>query len=73
MHAGQQGVCAICKKEEIVVAPNTGRVRRLAVDHCHRTNEIRGLLCKKCNLGIHPFDGDMAWLRNALNYLGESL
>lgn len=36
----QNGRCAICGGRES---------RRLAVDHCHETGEIRGLLCSGCN------------------------
>lgn len=39
----QEGKCAICG--EIDGTSN----RRLYVDHCHNTNNIRGLLCVKCN------------------------
>ena len=39
----QKGVCAICFGLEPVPG------KRLAVDHNHRTNEIRGLLCSSCN------------------------
>lgn len=38
----QRGVCAICQRA-------TGKTKRLAVDHNHRTDEIRGLLCSTCN------------------------
>lgn len=43
----QNGVCAICSKPE----PRGN----LAVDHCHKTNKIRKLLCHVCNknLGIY--------------------
>lgn len=40
----QGGRCAIC-----LTRP---RSRRLAVDHNHKTGEIRGLLCSRCNRGI---------------------
>ena len=41
----QKGVCAICKSD----CPSG---KNLAVDHCHKTGQIRGLLCFNCNLGI---------------------
>jgi hypothetical protein len=40
----QGGVCKICGD-----APVSGR---LNVDHCHETNEVRGLLCDSCNITI---------------------
>src|SRR6266705_6075811 len=39
----QNGVCAICFR------PEKGD-KRLAVDHCHVTNVVRGLLCRRCNM-----------------------
>jgi recombination endonuclease VII len=48
--ASQNGACAICKKR----SPQT-----LCVDHCHKTNFVRGLLCRKCNSSI-GFCGDEA-------------
>lgn len=38
----QNGTCAICQRA-------TGKTKRLAVDHDHKTNDIRGLLCSNCN------------------------
>lgn len=45
----QQGCCDICGTHQ------TELKRRLAVDHCHTTGSIRGLLCTSCNthLGIY--------------------
>jgi len=50
----QKGVCAICKLpyRGTNVA---GKPRRLDVDHCHKTGQIRGLLCNGCNQGIAFF------------------
>lgn len=39
----QNGACAICK------GPPDTRWKKLAVDHCHKTGEVRGLLCMTCN------------------------
>ncbi|WP_406305798.1 endonuclease VII domain-containing protein [Streptomyces sp. NBC_00885] len=36
----QSGKCAICHET---------RKTNLAVDHCHKTEAIRGLLCARCN------------------------
>ena len=58
----QGGVCAICG----AVEPDG---KRLAVDHCHKNKQVRGLLCKKCNWSIAAFDHDDLILR-AAEYLG---
>ncbi|MFF6966038.1 endonuclease VII domain-containing protein [Streptomyces anthocyanicus] len=58
----QGGVCAICKQECRVHA-------RLSVDHCHRTNVIRGLLCQSCNTALGHLEDDPDRLRAAINYL----
>lgn len=56
----QNNQCAICGKN-----PET----YLAVDHCHRTGKIRGLLCRRCNSAIGLFDENQTTIRNALQYL----
>lgn len=58
----QGGGCAICGNRP-------GKLR-LAVDHNHRTGEVRGLLCKRCNrdlLGRAHDNPDI--LRRAADYL----
>ena len=57
----QRGRCAIC--------PRPTRKRGLVVDHCHRTNVVRALLCNRCNTGLGAFDDDPKLLCRALNYL----
>ena len=42
--AAQGGGCALCG--------NPPKTRRLDVDHDHRTGQIRGLLCSRCNQAI---------------------
>lgn len=62
MLEAQGGVCAIC----------AGQCRiktRLAVDHCHTTNRIRGLLCDDCNNGVGRFKDNPELLRAAAAYL----
>ena len=60
----QKGVCAICKKSE-----KCSTKKRLHVDHCHDTNEIRGLLCHHCNVALGNFKDDLDMLENAAVYL----
>lgn len=57
----QGGTCAICH--------GTETVGRLAVDHCHSTGRVRGLLCTNCNQAIGKLKDDSQLLRNAINYL----
>lgn len=58
----QKGLCAICH-----LPPDNDR--KLQVDHCHYTGEIRGLLCMKCNKGIGQLNDDPDLLVAALRYL----
>lgn len=66
MYDAQEGVCAICHREE--ASPN----RRLAVDHCHTTGKIRGLLCWPCNAALGKFQDDPERLRSAAVYIERS-
>lgn len=59
----QGGVCAICKN------PPAGKNRRLSVDHCHATGQVRALLCSGCNAGIGFFAEDITRLQSAIEYL----
>ena len=63
----QDGRCAICRKQETSRTKNS--IRRLSVDHCHETNQVRGLLCKRCNLAIGQFEDNWMLLDNAIEYL----
>lgn len=43
----QSGKCGICQRRMY-----SKRYKRFAVDHCHTTGRIRGLLCGNCNTAI---------------------
>ena len=45
----QNFVCAICEEKEKTKHHVSGEFKSLAVDHDHKTNKIRGLLCQRCN------------------------
>lgn len=68
----QNGVCKICKKSETTFDSKTKEIKRLTVDHCHKTNAIRGLLCCKCNFGIGYFNDSIENLKNAIEYLSPN-
>lgn len=65
----QGGVCALCRKASVVRT----NAARLAVDHDHVTQKVRGLLCGKCNLALGLFNDDLATLRRAVEYLARHL
>lgn len=62
----QNGTCAICKTD----VPNK-RTKFFAVDHCHTTGKVRGLLCSSCNRGLGLFRDNENLLFSAINYLKE--
>lgn len=59
----QDGKCAICKKHQSELT------KALAVDHCHTTKKVRGLLCTNCNIGVGNLQDNEEILRAALEYL----
>ena len=61
MYASQDGKCAICFSE---VAGKHGQF--FAVDHCHQSLKVRGLLCIKCNSRLGWFERHMD---SVLHYL----
>jgi hypothetical protein len=54
----QGGVCAIC-----------GVDGSLQVDHDHELGDVRGLLCRDCNIGLGHFLDRPELLRAAITYL----
>lgn len=61
----QKGCCKICKTTK----PGRKGVKRFAVDHCHKTQEIRGLLCMQCNTAIGLLNEDPDLFDAAKQYL----
>ena len=61
MLESQDYSCLICGGEEVD--------RTLAVDHCHDTGVVRGLLCGPCNRGLGLFKDNPLLLESAAEYL----
>jgi len=59
----QEYSCAICKKPF-----NTTP----CIDHCHKTNTVRGLLCRKCNLMLGLAKDNPDIFNNAMEYLNDA-
>lgn len=58
----QNGRCVICKS----LLEN--EIRTPAIDHCHKTGMVRGILCQSCNSGL-AFLKTVANLERAIKYL----
>lgn len=59
----QNNSCAICGVSADSL--NTS----LCVDHNHQTNDVRGLLCRDCNVGIGLLQDRPSVIKNAYQYL----
>lgn len=57
----QDDKCAICSTH--LVSPQ--------IDHCHSTGKVRGILCRKCNMGLGLFHDDVGSLQRAIAYLTQ--
>ena len=53
------GLCPICKKRKAMV-----------VDHCHKTNKVRGIICSHCNISLNLIENKEI-LERAIIYLKE--
>jgi hypothetical protein len=67
MLADQNAKCAICNGEGFVM--KGCHKMKLVVDHCHKTGEVRGLLCHNCNRALGLLQDDIKSIENAKAYL----
>jgi hypothetical protein len=61
MFKAQEGKCAICKRHQNELT------RTLCVDHDHKTNKVRALLCVTCNTDISVVENRLEEMTNYLN------
>jgi hypothetical protein len=63
----QKNKCAICKIN--FESSGSGWFSRPNIDHDHKTNKLRGLLCGACNTGLGYLRDNTTILKNAIKYL----
>ena len=63
IYVHQNGCCAICKQATAY--------DKIDTDHNHKTGEIRGLLCRSCNLVLGKIKDNPQTLINAIEYLNK--
>jgi hypothetical protein len=63
----QGGGCAICGR-----TTHGKGLKRLYVDHDHKTQAVRGVLCASCNRAIGLMQDDSERLRKAADYLDRA-
>jgi len=59
MRKAQDGKCAICHRPSDT----------LEIDHNHKTERVRGLLCRSCNFAIGLLQDSPEVIETALNYV----
>lgn len=69
MYVLQDGRCSICLSE-LPPLSTKGKDRNLIhLDHNHKTNKVRGLLCPQCNYLLGNCKDDISILEKAIKYL----
>jgi len=66
MFDGQAGCCALCGVHQSELK------KALAVDHCHVTGKVCGLLCHNCNAAIGLLKEDADLIMRAADYVREN-
>jgi uncharacterized Zn ribbon protein len=64
----QNGRCAVCGKNN-AGATQSGKQKRMYVDHDHKTGTVRGLLCNNCNMALGFVHDDPELLLKLVAYL----
>lgn len=65
---GEEFYCKVC--ERTITIQTT---RDVNLDHDHRTGEIRGYICNRCNTGLGNFDDNIPILKRAIEWLKGTL
>ena len=68
----QGGTCALCETPLELDSTQPGQADVVHVDHCHSTKDVRGLLCRHCNLLLGHAKDRVVVLEAAIRYLHKS-
>jgi hypothetical protein len=68
MIINQNNKCLICNKEFKFKDDSN---KHIHIDHNHKTGNVRGLLCPKCNLLLGICNDNVEILKSAIQYLKE--
>lgn len=61
--------CDICGEAKKITGTRAESGEILHVDHCHTTQEVRGLLCPKCNVGLGRAKDSIPRLEGLIKYI----
>lgn len=65
MLASQNNSCAICKSKD----PKRKNAIGFFVDHNHKTDKVRGLLCHRCNLAVGWMEDNLILVDSVKAYI----
>lgn len=69
---GQNWKCKICGEKHVAAVEGVRHSPRLQIDHNHKSNKIRGLLCRRCNVVLGQVNDDIGLLAKMVTYLVKS-
>jgi hypothetical protein len=58
--------CKVCNSDA-----GDSQFSRLVVDHCHKNNGVRGLICQSCNMALGNAKDNSETLRKLADYLDD--
>ena len=67
LYEKQHGKCAICGISKIELG------KHLSIDHDHKTGEIRGLLCNRCNMALGGLNENVVSMLRMIDYVNGTL
>ena len=67
MFDAQGHACAVCRRGLVLLSDDPAETP--VVDHNHSTGQVRGILCRTCNIAVGYIEKDRARTKGVLSYL----